>query len=148
MKRIAPSALLFACLITLQLSAYEQVAEEKMSFWETKRIVVDKFIDPASPNITCYVSRIHDKNWFEDANPSDSSLTCVKSYDTAAVALEALKNAPDQEVYVHSQSRGDKALRVKRKYDAANNTVLYIAYTNQTGRGSTKHAIAAVNLNH
>ena len=49
---------------------------------------------------------------------------------------------------VHSQSRGDKALRVKRKYDAANNTVLYIAYTNQTGRGSTKHAIAAVNLNH
>ncbi len=87
MKRIAPSALLFACLITLQLSAYEQVAEEKMSFWETKRIVVDKFIDPASPNITCYVSRIHDKNWFEDENPSDSSLTCVKSYDTAAVAL-------------------------------------------------------------
>ena len=118
--------------------------------WVGNDIVVEAIHDPEVRGVTCHVAyferglldRLSKGNWFED--PSNTSIACRQ---TGPIALGDVSTDPGgEDVFSERQSLVLKSLRIKRIYDEANRTLIYLAHAREITDGSAKMSISTVPL--
>jgi CreA protein len=128
-------------------------AEEVGSFsndWTGNDIVIEAVADPDVAGVTCHVAHFErgliDKltqgNWFED--PSNASIACRQTGPLVIGDIE--RDEAGEEVFSERKSLIFKSLAVRRIYDEANQTLVYVVYSRQVQQGSAKMAISTVPL--
>lgn len=118
--------------------------------WLGNDIIVDAITDPKVSGVTCHVSyferglidRLQKGNWFED--PSDSSIACRQTGPITIGDIDLSKKG--EEVFDQRISLIWKQRMVKRIYDKANDTLIYLSHSRQVQDGSAKMAISTVPL--
>jgi CreA protein len=128
-------------------------AEEVGSFtndWSGNGIVVEAIEDPKIKGITCHVShfergmidRLRKGNWFED--PSNASIACQQTGPIVIGDIE--RDEEGEEVFNERKSLVFKNLAVRRIYDEAHDTLIYVVYSREVVEGSAKMSISTVAL--
>ena len=128
-------------------------AEEVGSFsndWTGNDIVIEAIADPKVEGVTCHIAHFErgliDKltkgNWFED--PSNASIACRQTGPIVIGDIE--RDGEGEEVFSERKSLIFKSLAVRRLYDEANQTLIYVVYSRQVQEGSAKMAITSVPL--
>lgn len=144
----------FALLALLVLTAAcgnseNEVGEFKNDF-AGNEIKVEALSDPKVAGVTCHLShfdrgfwdRVAKGNWFE--NPSNASIACRQTGPIKISDIDTDKNG--EEVFNQRQSLIFKSLAVRRIYDEANNTLIYVAYSRRPVEGSAKMAVSTISL--
>lgn len=106
--------------------------------------------DPKVAGVTCHLSyfdrgfidRVTKGNWFE--NPSNSSIACRQTGPIEIGDIDDDKNG--EEVFSQKQSLFFKTMAVRRVYDPANETLIYVAYSRRPVEGSAKMSISTIAL--
>ncbi|MBZ0163145.1 MAG: CreA family protein [Notoacmeibacter sp.] len=151
MRQLASSGLaaIFALGVTTSSALAEKVGEIGVD-WIGNDIMIEAIHDPQVEGVTCHVSyfdrglidRLQKGNWFED--PSNSSIACRQ---TGPIIIGEIDLDQDgEEVFKQRQSLIWKVLVVKRIYDKANDTLIYLAHSRQVQDGSAKMSISTVPL--
>lgn len=150
---MTPARLLPAALAAMLASAWTARAEEVGSFtndWVGNGIVVEAIADPKIDGVTCHMSRFErgfiDRmtkgNWFED--PSNASISCEQ---TGPITIRDIdKSRAGEEVFSERLSLVFKSLGVRRIWDEANQTLVYVVYSRQVTEGSAKMDISTITL--
>ena len=136
-------------LLTATAATSEEVGKVGVD-WVGNDIVIEAIQDPKVPGVTCHlayfdrsiIDRLSNGNWFED--PSNSSIACRQ---TGPITLGDIDRSADGEnVFSERQSLILKSIRIKRIFDEANNTLIYLAHANELTQGSAKMSISTVPL--
>ena len=147
MIRRLPLLLLFC------LSAGVSQADEVGSFsndWTGNGIVVEAVADPKVGGVTCHlvhfdrsvIDRLTKGNWFE--NPSNSSISCQQ---TGPIVIGKIAtSAKGEEVFSERMSLFFKSIAVRRIYDKATDTWVYVAYSRQVKDASAKMSLSTIAL--
>lgn len=147
--RTLATSLLFIFLGACSTGQHEEVGEFKNDLIGNE-IKLEALKDPKVDGVTCHLSyfdravwdRLAKGNWFE--NPSNSSIACRQ---TGAIIIGDIDlDKSGEEVFSQQQSLIFKQLAVRRIYDAANNTLIYVAYTRKPVEGSAKMSISSISL--
>jgi CreA protein len=118
--------------------------------WLGNDIVIEAFADPKVDGVTCHVAyferglidRLQKGDWFED--PSNSSIACRQ---TGAISIGDIDRSDEGEnVFSESRSIVWKSVQVKRIFDEANQTLIYISHARDVQNGSAKMSISTVPL--
>jgi CreA protein len=144
---------LSVALLAGSLLAAPAAADEIGSFtndWVGNGIVVEAIADPKVDGVTCHMShfergfldRLTKGNWFED--PSNASISCRQTGPITIRDIERGKSG--EEVFSERKSLIFKSLGVRRLYDEANQTLVYVVYSRQITEGSAKMGISTVSL--
>lgn len=118
--------------------------------WTGNDIVVEAIADPEVQGVTCHIAHFErgllDKltqgNWFED--PSNASIACRQTGPIVIGDIE--RDEEGEEVFSERKSLIFKSLAVRRIYDEAHDTLIYVAYSRQVKEGSAKMAISSIAL--
>ena len=140
------SALLLAAL---PASAQEEVGAFSND-WTGNGVVVQAFPDPGVQGVTCHVAsfsrsfidRMTKGNWFED--PSNSSIACRQTGPIVIGDIETDEEGED--IFSERKSLIFKSIAVRRIWDQANQTLVYVIYSRQVSDASAKLAISTVPL--
>ncbi|MFW8592588.1 CreA family protein [Cribrihabitans neustonicus] len=136
------------CLAGLPAAA-EEIGEIGVD-WVGNDIIIEAIADPKVAGVTCHIAyferglidRLSKGNWFED--PSNASLACRQ---TGPITLGDIDRSRDgEDVFRESRSIILKSLRVKRLFDEANRTLIYVAHAAELTDGSAKVSISTVPL--
>lgn len=136
-------------VLAISSASAQQVGEVGVD-WLGNDIIVEAIRDPKIEGVTCHVAyfdrglidRLQKGNWFED--PSNSSISCRQTGPITIGAI-GLKQS-GEEVFSQRQSLVWKSLVVKRIYDKANDTLIYLSHSRQVQDGSAKMALSTVPL--
>ena len=118
--------------------------------WVGNDIIIEALRDPKVEGVTCHlayfersiIDRLSQGNWFED--PSNASIACRQ---TGPIVIGDIDRSDDGEnVFRERQSIVLKSIRVKRIYDEANQTLIYLAHATELTQGSAKMSISTVPL--
>lgn len=118
--------------------------------WVGNDIIIEAIPDPDVSGVTCHIAyfersfidRISNGNWFED--PSNASIDCRQ---TGPITIGDIDRGADGEnVFRERQSIVLKSLRVKRIFDADNQTLIYLAHASELSQGSAKMSISTIPL--
>ena len=112
--------------------------------------IIEAFQDPKVSGVTCHVAyferglvdRLQKGNWFED--PSNSSIACRQT--GVIVVGDIDEDDEGEDVFSERRSIIWKSLRVRRIFDASNQTLIYIAAAREVQDGSAKMSISTVPL--
>ncbi len=113
-------------------------------------IVVEALEDPEVSGVTCHISRfdrgtidrLMGGNWFE--NPSNYSIACRQ---TGPITIGDIDRDDDGEVvFSQRESLVFKHVRIRRIYDEAHDTLIYVAYSTEITESSAKNSISTVSL--
>jgi CreA protein len=137
----------------LALVARPVLAEEVGKFrndWTGNGIVVEAIADPKVKGVTCHlarfsrsiIDRLSKGNWFVD--PSNSSISCRQTGPVTVGDIDL--RAGGEEVFSQRLSLIFKSLAVRRIYDKANDTLVYVVYSRQVKDASAKMSISTVAL--
>jgi len=129
------------------------VAEEIGSFsndWTGNGIVVEAITDPKIEGVTCHlarfdrslIDRVTKGNWFED--PSNSAISCARTGSVVIGDIE--KDDEGEDVFSERASLIFKSIRVRRIWDERNETLVYVAYSQQVKDASAKMDVSTVPL--
>ncbi|MDR5901782.1 CreA family protein [Halomonas icarae] len=122
-----------------------EVGDVSLGLFTTKDIKIESLTDPKVPGVTCHLSNIEADLDFAD--PSDSSLACRQTGPiTPAMLADIDTSASGELLYRRSKSVLFKSLKVRRIFDADNQTLLYLVYSTKETSGSFKHALSSVPL--
>ena len=81
------------------------------------------------------------------ADPSDSAISCRQTGDITPAMIDAIDKSRDGEViFTRSKSIFFKTMKIRRIYDPANQTLIYLSYSTKETSGSFKHSISTVPL--
>ncbi|UUM32525.1 CreA family protein [Vibrio japonicus] len=141
-KKIAAVALL-----TLGLTACDssEVGDVSLGMFTLKDIKVENLKDDVVTGVTCHIASIEAD--FSLADPSDSSISCRQTGDiTPEMIAKIDKSKSGEVVFKKSKSIFFKSMKVRRIYDAENQTLLYLSYTTKETEGSFKHSLSTVPL--
>ena len=137
-------ALLGAALLTA-CSDGKKVDDVSLGFLTFKNIQIDAFIDPQVPGVTCHAASIESPLTLAD--PSDSSVSCRQTGEITQAMIDAIDKSKDGEViFTKSKSIFFKYMKIRRIYDAENQTLLYVSYSTKETSGSFKHSLSTVPL--
>ncbi|PWJ12515.1 CreA family protein [Jannaschia seohaensis] len=140
---------LLASLFLVPPAAAEQVGEVGVD-WVGNDIIIEAIADPKVEGVTCHIAyferslidRLSQGNWFED--PSNASIACRQ---TGPITIGDIDRGEEGEnVFRESRSIILKSLRVKRIFDEANQTLIYLVHAAELTEGSAKMAISTVPL--
>lgn len=118
--------------------------------WAGNDIVIEAIPDPEVTGVTCHIAyfdrglidRLANGNWFED--PSNSSISCRQ---TGPIKIGDIDRSEEgEDVFRTSRSIVFKSLRVKRIFDEANQTLIYVAHARELTEGSAKVSMSTVPL--
>ena len=118
--------------------------------WIGNDILIEALADPEVQGVTCHLAyfdrstldRLMQGNWFED--PSNSSIACRQ---TGPIVMGEIERGPKgEEIFSERQSLLLKSLSVTRIYDAANDTLIYVAHAREVTEGSAKMSLSTVPL--
>ena len=140
--------LVFFCLLA-GLSRADEVGRFSND-WTGNGIVVEAVADPKIGGVTCHlahfdrsvIDRLRKGNWFE--NPSNSGISCQQ---TGPIVIGKIAtSAKGEEVFSERMSLFFKSIAVRRIYDKANDTLIYVAYSRQVKDASAKMGLSTVAL--
>ena len=101
--------------------------------------------DPVVTGVTCHVASIEADLSFSD--PSDSSIACRQTGPiTPNMIMQIDKSKSGDVVFKKSKSIFFKTMKIRRVYDAENQTLMYISYSTKETSGSFKHSLSTVPL--
>lgn len=123
----------------------DDVGKVSLGLFTTKDVIIDAKQDPKIPGVTCHISRIEANLDFAD--PSDMGISCRQTGPISAADIANIdKSKHGEVVFTESLSILFKSLKVRRIYDAPNQTLLYLSYSTKETNGSHKHALSTVPL--
>ncbi|PJI84492.1 CreA protein [Yoonia maricola] len=140
---------LFSAFFLATASSADQVGNVDVD-WLGNDIVIEAFSDPQVDGVTCHVSyferglidRLKKGNWFED--PSNSAISCRQ---TGPIVIGDIDRSDEGEsIFSERRSIIWKSLSVKRIFDEANRTLIYVAHAREVQDGSAKMAISTIPL--
>jgi len=118
--------------------------------WIGNDIIIEAISDPKVEGVTCHIAyferglfdRLSKGNWFED--PSNASIACRQ---TGPISIGDIDRSDEgEDVFNERRSIVLKSLRIKRIFDEANRTLIYVAHARELTDGSAKMAISTVPL--
>jgi CreA protein len=138
-------------LLAVTTGAKAEVVGKVATDWIGNDIVIEAVTDPEITGVTCHVSyfdrslidRLQKGNWFED--PSNSAIACQSTGDVVIGDIDL--SGDGEEVFSERRSLIFKSLTVRRIYDKANDTLIYLAHSRQVQDGSAKMSLSTVPLN-
>ena len=139
-----------ALIATLGAPAQAEIVGNVDVDWLGNDIVVEALADPEVSGVTCHltyferglIDRLQKGNWFED--PSNSSIACRQ---TGPITIGDIDRSDEgEDVFSERRSIIFKTLRVKRIFDEANNTLIYISHSRDIQNGSAKMSMSTVPL--
>ncbi len=139
--------ILKAVLITAVLAGCSdnKVGDVSLGVFTLKDIKILNLDDEKIPGVTCHIASIEANFSFSD--PSDSSISCRQTGDiTPEMIAKIDKSKSGEVVFKQSKSIFFKSMKVRRIYDAENQTLLYLSYTTKETEGSFKHSLSTVPL--
>ena len=140
-------------IVLFCLSAGVSRADEVGRFsndWTGNGIVVEAVADPKVGGVTCHlvhfdrsvIDRLAKGNWFE--NPSNSSISCQQ---TGPIVIGKIAtSAKGEEVFSERMSLFFKSIAVRRIYDKATDTLVYVAFSRQVKDASAKMSLSTIAL--
>ncbi len=129
----------------LKSCSKDEVGDVSLGVFTTKDIKLNMLIDPIVTGITCHVASIEADLSFSD--PSDSSISCRQTGEiTAAMISKIDKSKSGQVVFKKSKSIFFKTMKIRRIFDADNQTLMYVSYSTKETSGSYKHSLSTVPL--
>ena len=137
------------CLGLAGAAGAEQVGEIDVD-WVGNDILIEAIADPKVEGVTCHIAyferglfdRLSKGNWFED--PSNASIACRQTGPLKVGDIDLDEDGED--VFRTSRSIILKSLRVKRIFDEANQTLIYVAHAAELTDGSAKVSMSTVPL--
>lgn len=139
--------LLLVPLVTLALSGCgdKEVGDVSLGMFTLKDIKLNTLNDPIVTGVTCHVASIEADLSLSD--PSDSSISCRQTGEiTADMIANIDKSKSGEVVFKKSKSIFFKSMKVRRIYDADNQTLMYLSYSTKETSGSFKHSLSTVPL--
>jgi CreA protein len=136
------------CLIAMPAAAEE--VGRFTNDWSGNEIVVEAIEDPKVQGVTCHIThferglidRLRKGNWFED--PSNASIACRQTGPLVIGEIEV--DEAGEEVFNERKSLVFKNLAVRRIYDEAHQTLVYVIYSREVVEGSAKMNVSTVAL--
>ncbi|MDP4945684.1 MAG: CreA family protein [Alishewanella sp.] len=139
--------LLFGVLLLLILAGCNrnEVGDVSLGVFTTKDIKLDAFTDPLVTGVTCHVSSIEANLNLSD--PSDSGIACRQTGPITAEMIAKIDKSKSGEVlFTKSKSIFFKSMKIRRIFDAENQTLMYLSYSTKETSGSFKHSLSTVPL--
>ena len=122
-----------------------EVGDISLGLFTLKDIKVSSMKDDKVAGVTCHVASIEANLSLSD--PSDSSISCRQTGEITPDMIASLdKSKSGEVVFRQSKSIFFKTMKVRRIYDAENQTLLYLSYTTKETDGSFKHSLSTVPL--
>ncbi|MDE1234212.1 MULTISPECIES: CreA family protein [Vibrio] len=122
-----------------------EVGDVSLGVFTLKDIKVSNLDDEKIPGVTCHIASIEAD--FSLSDPSDSSISCRQTGDITPEMIATIdKSKSGEVVFKQSKSIFFKSMKVRRIYDADNQTLLYLSYTTKETDGSFKHSLSTVPL--
>jgi len=122
-----------------------EVGDVSLGVFTTKDIKLDAVVDPLVTGVTCHVSSIEANLDFSD--PSDSSIACRQTGPITAQMIAQIDKSKNGEVlFSKSKSIFFKTMKIRRIFDADNQTLMYLSYSTKETSGSFKHSLSTVPL--
>ncbi len=122
-----------------------EVGDVSLGAFTTKDIKIDAFSDPIVTGVTCHVSSVEAN--LDLADPSDSSIACRQTGPITAQMIAQIDKSKNGEVlFSKSKSIFFKSMKIRRIYDAQNQTLMYLSYATKETSGSFKHSLSTVPL--
>lgn len=135
---ICLAALLTAC-------SDNEVGDISLGLFTLKDIKVSSLDDDKISGVTCHIASIEANLSLSD--PSDSSISCRQTGDITSEMIATIdKSKSGEVVFKKSKSIFFKTMKVRRIYDAENQSLLYLSYTTKETNGSFKHSLSTVPL--
>ena len=133
-------------LVTLLTGCSDnEVGDVSLGMFTMKDIKVSNLDDEKIPGVTCHIASIEAD--FSLSDPSDSSISCRQTGDITPEMIATIdKSKSGEVVFKQSKSIFFKSMKVRRIYDADNQTLLYLSYTTKETDGSFKHSLSTVPL--
>lgn len=142
MKKLLTAALLAGLLTGC---SDNEVGDVSLGMFTLKDIKIENLSDDIVTGVTCHIASIEAD--FSLADPSDSSISCRQTGDiTPEMIAKIDKSKSGEVVFKKSKSIFFKSMKVRRIYDADNQTLLYLSYTTKETDGSFKHSLSTVPL--
>ena len=143
--------LLTSAALALSIVTAPALADKVGEFsndWVGNGIEVEAFPDPGVQGVTCHVAhfsrglidRVTKGNWFED--PSNASIACRQTGPLVIGDIETDDGGED--IFSQRMSLVFKSLAVRRIWDQANQSLIYVVYSKQVTDASAKIAISTV----
>lgn len=122
-----------------------EVGDVSLGLFTTKDIKIDTLTDPKVPGVTCHIASIEAN--LSLADPSDSSISCRQTGPITLAMLEQIdKGKSGEVVFKKSKSIFFKSMKIRRIFDAKNQTLMYVSYSTKETSGSFKHSLSTVPL--
>jgi len=132
-------------LFVLKQFSEDEVGDISLGLLTTKDIKLNILKDPIVTGVTCHVASIEADLSFSD--PSDSSIACRQTGEiTSDMIAQIDKSKSGDVVFKKSKSIFFKTMKIRRVYDAENQTLMYISYSTKETSGSFKHSLSTVPL--
>jgi CreA protein len=150
MHRLAALALAATLAVTLAACGDSREVGSVGVDWTGNDIAIDALADPEVDGVVChlayfnrsFIDRLQQGNWFED--PSYSALDCSV---TGPITIgDIATRSGGEEIFKEGRSLIWKSLRVSRIYDAANNSLIYLAHAREIQQGSGKMSLSVIPL--
>ncbi|MFA0315795.1 CreA family protein [Vibrio cyclitrophicus] len=138
--------LIAVCFTALLMGCSEnEVGDISLGIFTLKDIKVSSLDDEKISGVTCHIASIEANLSLSD--PSDSSISCRQTGDITPEMIATIdKSKSGEVVFKQSKSIFFKTMKVRRIYDAENQTLLYLSYTTKETDGSFKHSLSTVPL--
>ena len=144
LKKFTLASLCFSS-IALSGCSDNEVGDISLGMFTLKDIKISSLQDDVVTGVTCHIASIEANLSFSD--PSDSSISCRQTGDiTADMIAKIDKSKSGEVVFKQSKSIFFKTMKVRRIYDAQNQSLLYLSYTTKETEGSFKHSLSTVPL--
>ena len=145
-KWIGIFILIFAIsLFVFKNFSEDEVGDISLGLFTTQDIKLNILKDPIVTGVTCHVASIEADLSFSD--PSDSSISCRQTGEiTLSMIAQIDKSKSGEVVFKKSKSIFFKTMKIRRVYDADNQTLMYISYSTKETSGSFKHSLSTVPL--
>ena len=144
-KFLALSAACAAVLFGLSGCGQDDVADVSLGIFTFKDIELNAFVDPLVPGVTCHVASIESPLSLTD--PSDSAVSCRQTGEITPAMIARIDKSKDGEVvFAKSKSVFLKTLKIRRIFDAENQTLMYLSYSTREISGSFQHSLSTIPL--
>ncbi|MDD9197149.1 CreA family protein [Aliivibrio sp. S3MY1] len=122
-----------------------EVGDVSLGLFTMKDIKISNLDDDKIPGVTCHIASVEAN--VSLADPSDSSISCRQTGEITPEMIAQIDRSKSGEVvFKQSKSIFFKSMKVRRIYDAENQTLLYLSYTTKETEGSFKHSLSTVPL--
>jgi len=137
--------LLIVLAFIFKLFFKDDIGNVSLGMFTTDDIKLNIMVDPLVSGVTCHVASIEADLSFSD--PSDSAISCRQTGEITPEMISKIDRSKSGEVvFQKSKSIFFKNMKIRRIFDAKNQTLMYISYSTKETSGSYKHSLSTVPL--